>query len=265
MFYLEQFKRTFILMPGRFILLFLLSWALFYSFAQKESFYNYVSSLVKAESKSAYFNALLSASINPKEIQRKVIKLPGVKRVSIINETDINREVKKVVKDLKVESEFIEKDLSLTGIRVEFEKTMQLRSQELIRDYVARLSGKDNITLGALHRNPKGLVNKSIYIAQMNFNLAFWGVASLLILLWISLFHSIRMHIKNLHFILSRFQRRKNLRLCVNVLLLAAVAIIPLLIVSVMTDTNKVFSFSLVALFTVIIFIPEMAKPKWKN
>jgi hypothetical protein len=158
-----------------------------------------------------YFNALVQDSVNIENIQRKMKELPGVISVAVLESKSFKRELQKLQGsfDKEILSELT--DINLKKIKIVLEKGLLEKNQNLIREYLSRLAGKDSVTLGGV-KAP--LLNKK-HSESTQVKILKWTDLYLLSLLSLFFLISTVLLQKNVNkhaFIIERFQRRKNVK-----------------------------------------------------
>ncbi|WP_127714826.1 hypothetical protein [Halobacteriovorax sp. HLS] len=168
------------------------------------------------------FHALISGDQNHQRISRKVLELPGVQKVSFSSKEEIQSQVKSVLSGVDLQMKFDDLDLNYVGLKISLEQGLQPRSQNLIRDYLVRLVGASNVTLGA---------TKSISRSQLLKNQIFstfreWGVLVVsisFVIIWALVAVGFSVQVKKSSYLIEKFQRRSKVGL--KVMLLATMTI----------------------------------------
>lgn len=150
MFYLKHFFKILAKSPIRSFFLLIFSVILVFSLGQKQLIESQFVKLIPDSKAGASFYALISATESYQSIATKVGMLPGVYKVEVLNEKQIQDEITNIFGSLQVEMNPTELDLNYAGIKVTFTKDLKPRSQDLIRDYLVRLGTDGSVTLGAV-------------------------------------------------------------------------------------------------------------------
>ena len=160
---------------------------------------------------SDYFYALISNKKNTNDISRKIQNLPGIKFVQNIPSKTIKQELVKILKHSDL-NEYIEsslENLDYNGLKIIFSSNIKVQSQNLIRDYLFRLVGKKNLTLGPVQKKPATVLQKQkpfmffkkyIVLLSIGFGITIW---LLLGISYMSAFH-------DNSYVIENFQRRKS-------------------------------------------------------
>lgn len=157
-----------------------------------------------------YFNALLSKKINFDTIKRKLSQLPGVVTISQKKSQVIDSEIKRLKSTY---GEDLVKNLSAinyTNIKIELEKGLKSKNQTLIREYIVRLIGQENVTLGNLKDN--SVTDETIKDSSVtNYISKYWKVYTFTILttMWLMSLVLLSKPLKRSAFIIMKFQRTK--------------------------------------------------------
>ena len=263
MLYINHLKRVIVLMPLRVIFLLVTSFLIFGLMGNKPIISEYVGVLAKEKTRTAYFNALFNANVEIKDIQRKLVKLPGVDKVVILDSETIEKSVSKVVSGMNIDLKLDPKSLITSGVRVEFAAELGIRAQELVRDYLLRLAGEKNSTLGSLNNPKDRSFKKSLIILNNYFNFVFWTVVVLIMFLWLSLFHSLQAYVRNMNYILTRFHRRNNLKLGNTAMLFLLVAVFPASICFAVWGIPSIALLIILSALAVISFGSDIYQSKW--
>ena len=158
------------------------------------------------------FHALISGDQNHQRISRKILELPGVQRISLSSKEEIQTQVKSVLAGVDFQMKIDDLDLDYVGLKVSLEQGLQPRSQDLIRDYLVRLVGAENVTLGAV---------KSISRSQLLKNQIFstfreWGVLVVslsFVVIWGLIAVGFSVQVKKSSYLIEKFQRRTKVGL----------------------------------------------------
>ncbi len=183
---------------------------LVFSLGQKSVIESQFLKLIPESKSGASFYALIEASESYQSIATKVGMLPGVYKVEVLNENQIQDEIKNIFGTLQVEVNPNELDLHYAGIKVIFNKDLKPRSQELIRDYLVRLGSEGTITLGGIK------VVDSIQDKRAEFFNALkkWGFSlylGVMTIFWMISLILLKNKIFETSYILGQYQRRKKI------------------------------------------------------
>jgi hypothetical protein len=173
-------------------------------------FKNKVIGLYPEYLKGPYFYALLSATENHSRIKRKMLLLPGVNKVEIIGKNEVKNQALEILDNLNMgkEDEF---NFEYIGLEVALDRDVNSRGQELIRGYLKRLSGENNITLGKIYLPS---ISKNLKKNLDIFNqYGGWGIGLVLLLVWLFAFFALKKKVKKVSFLIEQYQRKKGVEI----------------------------------------------------
>lgn len=156
-----------------------------------------------------YFNALIHSADGLQSVSRKMKQLPGVKDIKFPNEKKISAEVNYLKENF---DEGLITELAVMNfkrIKVELDNGIELKNQNLIKEYLLRLVGKDSVTIGAIKTPRKVEVSNN----ETLFNITTWAESYLLIffmVLFTICLVLLKKPINNHSFIIEKFQRKKD-------------------------------------------------------
>ena len=158
-----------------------------------------------------YFYALISNKKNKNDISRKLKKLPGIDLIKTVSSDTIEQELVQVLRHSHLE-EYMEnafEQLDHQGLKVIFSSNIKRHSQNLIRDYLVRLTGKENLTLGPIQKKASDVLKgKNPFVLFKKYGLSFLiGVG---VLFWILLGTSYIRSFRDSAYVIENFQRRKG-------------------------------------------------------
>lgn len=176
-----------------------------------------------------YFNALVTSNVNLSTVARKIRKLPGVELVRVKTALDVKEELGSLKSEL--DSDVLE---SLSGINyssltIEMGRSLQARSQNLIKEYLTRLVGKDSVTISDI-KTPKTIKIKKNDPYNLVNN---WGdiyIIAILSIVWLGVCFSFSKYLKNYSYLIEKFQRKSNVGLKIFATGFAGIALVSLLI-----------------------------------
>lgn len=163
-------------------------------------------------SSGPYFHALISGAENHKRISRKLNELPGVTRVEVLGEREIQGQVTKVLSNLDLDMKIEDMDLDYAGIKVVLDKSLQERSQNLIRDYLVRLVGSSKLTLGAVKAISKAeQIKNQLFTQFKEWGITVVSIACMIIWGLIAIVFSTK--VQQSSYLIEKFQRRNKVGL----------------------------------------------------
>ena len=123
-----------------------------------------------------YFYALISNKKNRNDISRKIKKLPGIDLIKIIPQNVLQKELVRTLRHSNLE-EYMDssfKQLDYQGLKIVFSSNAKRQSQTLIRDYLFRLVGEKNLTLGPIQKKVYSALNsKKTFILFKKYGVLF--------------------------------------------------------------------------------------------
>lgn len=179
---------------------------------QKDFLEKKVFNQLPSEVSGPYFYALVSGKENHLRLSRKLGELPGVALVSVLDKNEINTKVGEILESLGLDSGTGMFDFDYAGLKIIFKEGISDRSQDLIRDYLVRLAGKDKVTLGVTKDNDN--IIKKHNATLLSFKR--WGAVltiALIFTLWVSSAFSFGKKLKEMCYIVESFQRKERVGL----------------------------------------------------
>lgn len=208
MFYIKEFLKIF---KANFLVCSLLAIAIFGSVTtalQKDKLSQKLSLDTQSEN-IPYFNALIHNVDGLQSVRRKMKQLPGVRDIIVPKSKKITSEVNYLKENF---DESLINELAVVNfkrIKVELEKGIEVKNQNLIKEYLLRLIGKDSVTIGAIKTPRKVELSTNSTLS----NLTTWAESYLLvffmILFTVCLF-LLKKPLTNHSFIIEKFQRRRD-------------------------------------------------------
>jgi hypothetical protein len=198
--------------PLKGFFLFAFSILLVFSLGQRPFLEEQFTKMIPENKAGAYFYALISTSESYQTISNQMSVLPGVHKVEVLSEAQIKDEVKNIIGNLQVNVKDGILDLNYVGLKVIYKKDLNLHSEELIRDYLSRLVGEGNITLGAIKSIDQSLEKKNQLIGSIKE----WGFSiflGLVLIFWTISLLSIRAKIAETSYLLESYQRKSKVAL----------------------------------------------------
>ncbi|AYF45460.1 MULTISPECIES: hypothetical protein [Halobacteriovorax] len=159
-----------------------------------------------------YFNALVDGDLNTNSITRKIKGLPGVKAIESISASK-NLNVTKQLKDvLDLDKNEITEVISMKGLKIILDEKVSESSTNLIREYLVRLTGKDNVVLGGIRKKISNHQSWKEVMTEVKRRPLQVAIVVLSIF-WIVAFVAIRKDLKQVSYLIEKFQRKKNVAL----------------------------------------------------
>jgi hypothetical protein len=157
--------------------------------------------------KGPSFYALISSSEDHLSIQRKLISLPGISSARILDKDLVNKQAEKIINNYQLKNDEMG-TLDFIGLEVMFDKNINERGQELIRNYLIKLAGENNITLGKTNYLPEA-DNIKVLMDYIN-NDGIWIIGLLFGGFWIFSLMIFKKEVKKASYLIEQFQRKRQ-------------------------------------------------------
>lgn len=211
MFYLKEFNK---LVKSHFILtsiLFVSVFGFMTSTIQKEKIKKEISLSQKTQM-IPYFNALISKKVNADGLKRKMKKLPGVFEVIVSEDTGLYKELNHLEKNFgkKIISEL--SSVNVQKVKVQLEKGIHKKNQELVREYLTRLVGKTDVTIGAIKEPRKVNLKKDDTLMLFSEYLDIYLIVFFMLMIAITISLLVK-PLNNQAYIIEKFQRKTHVNI----------------------------------------------------
>ena len=207
MFYLVQLTKIFKKHPFRLTLFLSMSFAFLIVSSNPQQVVELIIQKTDSTKQNPYFHALIDGRENHARISRNLTEIPGVEKVEVLPKEEIQAQVQSILTDLKVSVPADMTQLNYNGIKVFLSQGIKDHGQNLIRDYLTRLAGESNITLG-------NIVNMAMPIVPTKFKFFYDYLQPLTIALffvfWFASFRLIEQPLQKNSYLIEQFQRRKK-------------------------------------------------------
>jgi hypothetical protein len=205
MFYIKQFFSIFRdnLLKGTFF--FLISFSFVLISGNWKLIKEKIFELYPDYAKGPSFFALISSDQDYLNIQRKLVSLPGISSVMILEKDEVKEQTKKLVENFQLKDEDLG-FLNFIAVEVIFDKNITVRGQELIRNYLIKLAGENNVTLGKINFPPENDGIKSL-LDFINIG-GEWAVALIFGFMWFFALFILRKEVKKSAYLIEQFQRK---------------------------------------------------------
>ncbi len=190
----------------------LLTISLVVTVSNYDSFKIRISNALPSIQNEYYFNALVDGNLNTSSISRKIEGLPGVKAVESISSTKSLAVTNQLKEVLALDKSDITEIVSMKGLKVVLDEKVSASSTDLIREYLVRLTGKDNVVLGSIRKkiaNNESWKNVMTELKKRPLQVLIVVVS----LFWLVAFASIMRNLKQISYLIEKFQRKKNVAL----------------------------------------------------
>ncbi len=210
MLYLKLFGEVLIKNPLRAIGFFLSGFTLCFFLGQSERLQDNLMSNLPSMGEAPHFFALVDKKINSEGIRRKLMELPGVSAVRNISKDQIKAQLGEVIGDVGIDLPESFVAPSISGLKISFAPELEARSQKLIKKYLARLTGEEEVTLGPTIGSQKKTTDW-INSFKSSLKLKVGGLLVLLAaLLYLVFGLSLGSELGREAYLVERFSRRKN-------------------------------------------------------
>ncbi len=156
-----------------------------------------------------YFYAIMPKKINSGYVKRKLLELPGVEKVFVLSEEKVSSQIKSILAGASIEWDEDLMDVNYAGIKVSLSPDLKQSSQDLIRNYLTRLTGKDEVTMGAIKSPEVQKVETKSFYSENKFLV-------LTLLACVAYFIALGMLYRSLKeeaFVYEQYQRKKQIYL----------------------------------------------------
>ena len=121
---------------------------------QNKALNDSIYSLFEERQRSSYFYALISLQKDQKKLKSKFINLPGVKAVQVLDSTQVQKKTNLLLKDYPLDLDPSLFKFNYFGFKIIFEPKAKERAHKLIKEYLIKLVGPENIIIGATQAPP---------------------------------------------------------------------------------------------------------------
>ena len=209
MFYLVTFLKILLKTPFKSTIFVLMAWGIVFSSVQNKRLNHLL--FKELPDDRNYFYALILNKKNKNDISRKLNKLPGIDLIKPIAQNVIQKELAKILKYSDME-EYLDdsfRQLDYQGLKIVFSRNIKKQSQNLIRDYLFRLVGKENLTLGPIQKHAAAVLNeKKPFMVFKKYSIFY--MTGTIALFWILLGISYIGSFHDSAYVIENFQRRRG-------------------------------------------------------
>lgn len=155
-----------------------------------------------------YFHMIVKGDRDYSFLKEKLEDLPGINQVKIVDQNTIGQKTAEVIQELDLEIPVNIKKTHYTGLTVYMAEDLGKRNLELMKEYVARIVGKDNLTTTSIIEAKKAK-DQNWLIATLK-EMPQIYVVTVLAIIWNLMFFIFISQFKQFSFVFERFQRRKE-------------------------------------------------------
>lgn len=211
-FYLREFFRNLVKGPILGIGFIITTICLVNALMFRTTIQDMISSQVVYDRSGGHFHALITADQNHARVARQLRGLPGIVRVEELSEQSIAQEIDNIFGSLNMgdaQDVLANMQLRYAGLKVVLTQELESRSVDLIRDYMRRLIGSENLTIGpVMQTRQEGEQNLESFAEFSQWGS--WVVIAILFLSWLGFTHFFGNKIRRHAYLLEQFQRRER-------------------------------------------------------
>lgn len=204
MFYIKSFFKLLIQKPLLGIGWSLSLLGLFSILIFEESIETKIVAMSKSQKVNPHFFAMIPSSENLSYLQRKIGALPGVVKVKKLSQNKIMGQVKKIMGEISLDIDPKTLSVNYSGLEVVLSPGLQVRSQDLIRNYLKKISENQDLSLGPVVGSKKVKNKMAEFVNEY-----FMGIVTLsLFILYLFCNFLLISPLKEHSFLIETFQRK---------------------------------------------------------
>lgn len=172
-------------------------------------FQHRISNILPKIENQHYFNALVSNEVQLEFLKRKISELPGVIGFETVARDIQKKHIQKLNQEVNLTKEEMGEFSKMVSVQVSMTPELNQSSINLIREYMQRLAGSDNVVLGSVNKK----LNNEFIFKNIIEIIKVWPLQILIsvsLLFWIISFLTVRFEMNRIAFIIESFQRKKN-------------------------------------------------------
>jgi hypothetical protein len=139
------------------------------------------------------------------ELRNKLLRIPGVVKVSIISPVDIQKRMASLNSNIGLELDKLSESFTFSGLSVQFALDFPRKSIELIQDYIQKLSGQRKLVM-KLNNNANKLTAP---LELMTRNIHYIVIGTLLFF-WLATFSIWSKNLDQIQYLVQNLHRRKS-------------------------------------------------------
>jgi hypothetical protein len=249
MFYIKEFYK---ILKDNIVLsfIFLVSFSIFFSVSHNKNLVDKELSLNGKMKISPYFNALVSNDINLESVLRKMKYLPGVKMVSLNKNPTIKKEIEELKNKFGASVVQSLSTLNYRKLKIELEKGIHAKNQNLIREYLTKLVGKNSLTMGSVKNPRKIKLDKSDSLLKI----LNWGGMYIIFISGIMFLISsilLSKQMNDISYLIEKFQRKKSVKL--KIFMSGIVSLIAFIFIINMQINTNLNMYSFIAIVSTLL------------
>ncbi len=211
--------------------------------------------------KGPSFFALISSDQDYQNIQRKLISLPGISGVIVLEKEGIKRQTDKLLENFHLNEENLGV-FNFVVLEVMFDKNISERGQELIRNYLLKLAGENNITLGKTNLPP----NRDGIKAILDFvdSSGKVTIALFFAICWVFALILLKKEVKRTSYLIEQFQRKSSVELKIVLSGILAIYFFSTSLLFISPSTEW-FNVTVIGFFFLAVILIIGGKKTWGN
>lgn len=156
-----------------------------------------------------YFHLVLKGERDYSFLKQKVEDLPGITNVEIVDSSYIGSRAKMLMEELDLELPKEVKKIQYTGMTVYMEQDLGNKNLNLLKEYLGRIVGKDNLTTTSIIKNAKD--KKSNNLLEVFKNAPHLVLVIILAIIWNLMFFIFLTRFKLYSSLVEKFQRKSGI------------------------------------------------------
>ncbi len=244
-------------------ILFLSSFALLNTASNYTHYEEEIVKLIPKLENEFYFNAILSKDIHVDQVRSKISDLPGVVDFELSSQASMKSIINNLGTEFGLNNEEVKVMSELRSFRINLQENLSQKSISLIREYLERIAGSENILLGAVTKK----VNDDLIIKSFLRSIKQWpmqGIIALVFFIWVISFFSFNSRLINHSYIIEKFTRKNSVRLKMA-LSLFSVVIISNLLFFILMEQSSYMSLALASATLLLIPFVFCYKLTWRK
>ena len=208
MFYLAHYFKTLLMKP-----LYALMWAcslfgLMFTLLFSKPLTKSITEITKVKESNPHFFAMIPSEESLGYLQRKLATLPGVKKVKKVSSQVLNKKINGLIGQLKDSDTLSDVSSEFFAIDVVMTRDLKVRSQNLIRDYLKRITSSKELTLGPIIQGKGKKKSNNILGYIKNYSLLIVSVLSFALYIFSNVF--LLKELRKQSFLVENYQRKKE-------------------------------------------------------
>lgn len=157
-----------------------------------------------------YFFVLVTSNEDISSVARRLGRLPGIKSVKVESSEKINREAKSLIQNMGVEVPESIVENEYKGMKVILGPDVDQRSMDLIKEYIGRLIGVQQVTISDVKVDDVALDAKYVKLYHFFEGYGVFTISLILLIPWFAFLFFLRKNIRTNAYLIEHYQRRNN-------------------------------------------------------